>query len=321
MRCPYLREAQVRSCFASEYKKMIVRTIEQSNTERCSTSDWKSCPVAKQHQEKQPNERQCPFLQESLVQFCSTSSVSKYVPYNDATQSQCTNDDHRYCELFVTMKNQEAPEHSDLGQGHSSPGNASSSVDSVAVPGHLAFTSNHMWIDISEHRSCHIGIDALLARVLGKIDGISFVTASGTAFPTASLNVRGIDLLMAFPNQIVITGLNTYLRSRPLNVTASPYTLGWFFEGVEIKEIAGHTPQKMDNGCLRGEQARDWMTAESQRITNYASERFTRARQKEFPTLMDGGIFVEGLVNHLSREEALQLFNEFFSPAAKWRLA
>jgi hypothetical protein len=79
--------------------------------------------------------------------------------------------------------------------------------------------------------------------------------------------------------------------------------------------------QKMDNGCIRGEQARHWMAAESQRIASYASERFTRARQKELPTLMDGGMFIEGLIHHLSREETLQLFNEFFSPAAKWRLA
>jgi hypothetical protein len=300
---------------------MIIRTSEQNNTERCSSSDWKSCPVAKQHQEKQPGEGVCPFLQESLVQFCSTSSVSKFVPYNDATQSQCTNEDHRYCELFVTMKKREAPEHINADQARRSTGTAISSVESFAFPGDLAFAPNHMWIDVSEHRSCHIGIDAILARVLGRIDAISFVTASGTAFPTASLNVRGIDLLMAFPNQIVLTGLNTYLRSRPLNLTASPYTLGWFFEGLEINEIAGRKPQTIDDGCIRGEQARDWMAAESRRIANYASERFTRSRQKELPTLMDGGMFIEGLVNHLTREETLQLFNEFFSPAAKRRLA
>ena len=321
MRCPYLREAQVQSCCASEYKKMIVRTSEQNNQERCSSSDWKSCSVAKQHKEEHPSEGRCPFLQESLVQFCSTSSVAKFVPYNDATQSQCTNDDHRYCELFVTMKSSPMPKDRTLGQAQPSSNKPQASVEGIPYPNELAFTPNHMWIDVSDHRSCHIGIDALLARVLGKIDGISFVTASGTAFPSASLNVRGTDLLMAFPNQIVITGLNTYLRSRPLNVTAFPYTLGWLFEGVEIKEIAGHRPYTMDNGCRRGEEARDWMAAESRRITSYASERFTRARQKELPTLMDGGTFIEGLVHHLSREETLQLFNEFFSPAAKWRLA
>jgi len=321
MRCPYLREAQVQSCGVSEYKKMIVRTNEQNNDERCCSTEWRSCNAARQYVKEQPKSDRCPFLEDSLAQYCSAASVTTMVPYNDATHSHCTTEDHKYCEFYVASRSKEDPMKTIIDGQKSSSDTGNVRFEMFPLPIDRAFTPNHMWVDVNEHRTCHVGIDALLARVLGKIDGVSFVTTSGTALPTASFNVRGIDLLMAFPNQMVLTGLNTYLRSRPDNVTSNPYTIGWLFEGIEIKESGGNTVHAVDKGCIRGEQAREWMRGESERITSYASEKLSRTRQQELPTLMDGGVFVEGLVNYLSREETLQLFNEFFSPAVKWRLA
>lgn len=319
MRCPFLREAQVKSCCASTYKKMIVRTSGQAVHERCSSKDWVTCPSAKQHNESNPVVERCPFLQESLVQYCSAAPTSKYVPYNDGPSSHCVGDSHKYCELYLSMTKMDEHVEPAVSQQPGPSGQPHLMVHDIPVPSDLAFAPNHMWIDVADDRTCHVGVDGLLARVLGRIDGLSFVTTKGAACPTVALNVHGTDLMMTFPNQLVVTGLNTYLRSRPGNLTTHPYTLGWLFEGTDPKPHEGEPAQRPDDGCLRGKQALEWMTAETNRITGYVNERLLPSRQKEFVTMMDGGIFVDGLVNYLTREETLQFFNEFFSQTAKWR--
>jgi glycine cleavage system H lipoate-binding protein len=317
MRCPFLREAQVKSCCASTFRKMIVRTSDQATHERCSSSDWVSCPTSKQHCEDHPSAERCPFLLESLVQYCSAAPLSKFVPYSDGPASHCTSDGHKYCDLYLSVSKEKSSRNSTSNRLTS--GVPHSSADDLSAPEELAFTPNHMWIDVADDRTCHIGVDALLAKALGKVDGLSFVTTKGTAYPTLALNVHGVDLVMVFPNQMLITGLNTYLRSRPSTLTSRPYTLGWLFEGAELRSQDGRVSQQLDHGCLRGKQVHKWMSAEADRITTYVHEQLVPGRHKELVTMLDGGIFVEGLVNHLTRDETLQFFNEFFSPAAQWR--
>ena len=106
MRCPFLCEARVKSCGASDFKKMIVRIpslSENETNERCSTGEYVTCPWVKQRHEEFPNEARCPFLQESLAQYCSGSSVVKYVPYSDPSLTRCGTSSHRYCELFLML--------------------------------------------------------------------------------------------------------------------------------------------------------------------------------------------------------------------------
>ena len=103
MRCPFLREAQVKFCCASEFKKMIVRSQGDESNEICSSSAYAACPSVKQRHEELPSQAHCPFLQESLVQYCSGASVVKYVPYSDPSLSRCGTSSHRYCELFLMI--------------------------------------------------------------------------------------------------------------------------------------------------------------------------------------------------------------------------
>ena len=45
----------------------------------------------------------CPFLHESLVQYCGAASLTKYIPYSEAVLSHCGTESHRYCELFLAF--------------------------------------------------------------------------------------------------------------------------------------------------------------------------------------------------------------------------
>jgi hypothetical protein len=59
---------------------MIVKLPEQPDNERCSSPDYLNCPVSKQHHEERPLPDRCPFLHQSLVQYCAADSVTKYIP-------------------------------------------------------------------------------------------------------------------------------------------------------------------------------------------------------------------------------------------------
>lgn len=318
MRCPFLREAQVKFCRASAFKKMIVRTADHTGDERCSSPEWVSCPVAKHHHEDWPDQSHCPFLQESLVQYCTAAPMSKFVPYTEAQLSRCGNEAHRYCEAFLTLAQPPVSQPSvpatiaSMDEGW---------VDGIQVPENLAYAPNHLWLDVGTDGTCHIGIDAFFAKVLGHIDRLSFVTWKGIARPTAVLTVRGIDLNLAFPNPISITGVNAYLRSHPEKIISEPYGAGWLFEGTQAKGLSEHENRGIEAGLIRGKQAREWIAQESRRFASFVHEEVAHTQGEGFVLMADGGTPSSDLLQYLTREEALQLFNEFFSPHANWRLS
>lgn len=317
MRCPFLREAQVKFCRASAFKKMIVRTADHTGDERCSSPAWISCPVAKNLHEDFPDQSHCPFLQESLVQYCTAAPVSKYVPYTEAQLSRCGTEAHRYCEAFLSLAQ---PAVAQPFVPAASPATEEEWVDGIQVPNNLAFSPNHLWLDVGTDGMCHVGIDAFFARVLGHLDGLSFVTWKGVARPTAVLTVRGIDLHLAFPNPMQITGVNAYLRSHPEKIISEPYGAGWLFEGTQAKGLSEKENKGIDSGLIRGTQAREWMAQEARRFTSFVHEDAAHAQGEGFVLMADGGVPSHDLLQYLRREDALQLFNEFFSPHATWRL-
>lgn len=308
MRCPFLREAQVKSCCASPYKKMIARTATQPSNERCSSSEWLTCPAAKQHCQEQTGIDRCPFLQESLIQYCSAVPTSQYIPYSEASLSRCGGERHSYCEVFLSASRPEF-QNPTTERDHYSEAYAES----------MLYSPNHMWMNTHGDGTCHIGIDAFLAGLLREVEKLSYVTVKGTCFPTAVLTVRGVDLQLTFPNRIRITEVNSHLRARLANITSHPYTLGWLFEGAEPGIRPDVDRLSNDCGWVKGNQAKKWLAQESRCLTEFVHNELLPARSGGSVTMMDGGVFSEDLITHLTREEMLRLFNEFFSPTVQLR--
>ncbi len=317
MRCPFLREAQVKFCQASPFKKMIVRTLGQPNHERCSSPDYVNCPAARQrqHHEEFPSQAHCLFLTESLVQYCSAASVTKFIPYSESELSRCCNENHRYCELYMALANpavhDAAPE--------SSAAKSVAQIDGMDLPEHLSYSANHFWLDTSEDGYYHVGIDAFLARVLGSVDNLSFMTSKGVNQPAAVLTVRGADLQMVFPNPMLIERPNNYLRTHPEKLASHPYTLGWLFECSLPKALAAKTDAIVNAGLIHGKDITPWMKQEMHRLSTFVHEQLTRLDLQGQPLMADGGAFSDSLMRHLNRNDVLHLFNEFFSPYASWR--
>jgi glycine cleavage system H lipoate-binding protein len=297
MRCPFLREAQVKSCHASSFKKMILRSTDHPDMEKCSSPDYVNCAAAKQHHEEEPDGTRCPFLQESLVQYCSAAPVVKYVPYSESMLTRCGTDNHRYCESYLSLAQPE--KHHD--------GN----TDDISLPDHLSYSDNHMWLDVSEDGTCHVGVDALAARVFTPVESISFISHSGDQRPAAVLTIHGVDMQMVFPNRMAVTATNSSLRSNLGNLFRDPYYRGWLFEG-RAADGKGTTRA----GLRRDAEARKWMDREIRRMSEFIHSHVTGALPAGERFAMDGGIVHESILRQMNREEALRLYHEFFSPYA-----
>ena len=300
MRCPFLREAHVQSCQASPFRKQIVRTGTTAD-ERCGSPAWRECPVARELKEEHPSAGACPFHAESLVQYCSAAPVTKFIPWSEQAFSRCGSDAHRYCDLSLALAHTPAPP--------ASPGEAAPGVDDadgIPVPQWLWFAPSHTWLSVAADGICHLGVDAFLARTLGGVDRVQFVTTRGFERPAAVLTVRDVDVTVSFPNAVNITGVNGALRADPARLARDPYGLGWLFEGIvrNRASVPNGTPRVTD-GLLRGDAATAWMRREGLRLRGLAeaaSERISGAR-----LAADGGLPAPGLVRTLPHEEALRL--------------
>jgi len=314
MRCPFLKEAHVKHCQAAPFRKMIVQSSEAAGAEICSSASYRDCPSARLPGEALPEAPRCPNLQESLVQFCSAAAITKYIPYSESLLSRCGTENHRYCELYLAMAH---PPGRAAGEDCEAGCDEEASVDDLPVSSRVSYSPNHMWLDVSVDGTCHVGVDALFARVIGQADRISFVPSRGVFRPSAVITACGTDLQMIFPNPMLVTRTNDYLRAHPEKLVSHPYSLGWLFEG----EIPADAPAKrrLCDGLVRGKAAIDWMRRELERVSRFVHERCTVTGLQGESLMMDGGTVRRGLMRSLNREEVLALFDEFFAFYTIWR--
>lgn len=315
MRCPFLREAQVKFCRASVFRKMIVRLPEQPENERCSSRDYVNCPSAKQRLEEHPSVDHCPFLHESLVQYCSAAAVTQYIPYTESVLSQCGTDSHKYCELFHTLAQpNDGMCECDIPQKNGNK--IQHLIDDVNIPSNLFYSPNHMWLDIGNDGVNHIGIDAFLAKVLGSAENITFLATKGFQRPTVSFSVHGVELQFIFPIPFNITRSNTYLRTNTGKIFSNPYTIGWLFETTDDKT---KNNSERTEGLISGAKIYPWMKKEMERMTSLAHIISSKPEMNGSVLMADGGIFQIGFAQQLTREELLTLYNNFFAPMVLWK--
>jgi glycine cleavage system H lipoate-binding protein len=289
MTCPFLRETQVKSCSSASIRKLIPLAQAGGKDEKCSSAAHTTCSVYRNELTGPETGGPCPFLRESLMQYCAAAPVTRFVPYSESLLSRCGTDSFRYCDLYLSMA------HPDLSREE---------VDGLPLPGWLSYSANHMWLEVTEDGICHAGIDAFLARVLGKIERLSYVWEKGRHCPTAVLTAAGQDFEATFPNPMLLTNCNLYLRANPSRLISEPYTAAWLFEGMPLPETRNH--------LRSGVAARQWMEREQRRINEFLQQPADGSQ----PCAADGGQFAEGLAAHVPPERLRALFHEFFSPFA-----
>ena len=273
MACPFLKEGRARYCHAAPFRKLILDGPGVADGGRCATPDYRRCDLVGA---AEPVAARCPHLEEIYVQYCGASPVTKLVPFSDSQSSPCTGG-YRYCDAYLSLARPNL---------------------ATPPPAGLLFAPNHFWLELEESHICHIGIDAFLADMVGKVDGVTFVTARGTHRPAVALTIHGVEWPMVFPNPIVIERVNSRLRSQPERLTADPYGVGWLFEGWEV-------PDKTGAGLIGGAQAAAWQAEERERLAREIHE------TQEIGG--DGGYACRGVAQMLSRQSLVGLCQRFFS--------
>ncbi|MBI2214913.1 MAG: hypothetical protein HYU52_14800 [Acidobacteria bacterium] len=312
MRCPFLREELVKYCQASAYRKMIVDAARDAGHERCSSSSWHSCPAAARHAVTPDESDSCPWLHDARVEYCGGAAVPRFIPASDALLSHCNSDAHRFCEVYLahadpTGERLVASVDREL---RPAPAAGTPIVDGLPVPAGLAYSPNHMWLDVGDDGCRHVGIDAFLARVIGDVDEISFVVPRGDGRPVAILTVHGVDLQLVSPAPLRRAVANVYLRTSPAKLTSDPYGAGWLFASVEPSGAQADPPA---SGLRHGDDAARWMLTESARLALHVHDTLARRGSEGARFMADGGIPCAKLAAQLERGELLDLFNQFFS--------
>jgi hypothetical protein len=129
------------------------------------------------------------------------------------------------------------------------------------------------------------------------------------------LTVAGVDWTMVFPNPMLVTSTNVYLRHRPDRVAVDPYGAAWIFEGWPVPQ--GTDCEQLCVGLMTGESAITWMESEVDRLNQHV-HRMSGATLDGHAILNDGGAVTTGLAQQLTREELVRVFSDFFSADAGW---
>jgi glycine cleavage system H lipoate-binding protein len=310
MRCPFLREAQVKSCMASDVRKMIVRLPDRTATERCTSPGYENCPALKQYHTDTADNSRCPFLQESLVQYCAAAPVVKYIPWSESSLSRCCTEHHKYCDLYAAMAGRRGDT-----EGGEHPV-ATGSSPRVRLPEKLWYSKNHMWLDIGRERGVHVGVDAFFAGLFEAIEAITFVTRRGHCRPEVTFTSEGTELTMTFPHAMMITDVNNYLRTNPSRILSDPYRAGWLFEGLDMQDSCAPARTPMADGLIPGTAAGEWLVTESERMTGFVHDLLHE--REGAATMADGGHYQEKLFPLLDAHQRRSLYDRFFrSPVGR----
>lgn len=299
MECPFLNEAEVRSCGVSPFRKMLMNSDRSPKEEKCTSGDFARCPMMEGRPEAHQAARLCPFLEVALVQYCGAATATHFIPYSETLLSCCQSEGHRYCELFL---NQAEPER-----------DSRMAVGGIDLPVDLSFSENHMWMDVSEDGSCHVGADAFLASVIGSVEKVSFIAPKNVCRPTAVLRVCGVDLTLVFPKSVNVGRSNVHLKADPHRIVTDPYGLGWLFEGRVPAETFGDANEGTGTHLKRGQEAIGWMKGETERMTRFVHETLSQPRSGGEMVLNDGGNFAVPVIPNLQPEDRMLLFSMFFS--------
>ena len=185
MTCPFLREAQVKFCRTAAVRKLIPLALAGKTDEKCSSGEYRHVRgLPRASRKTSRGSARCPYLHESLMQYCGAAPVASFVPYSESLISRCGNDSFRYCELY-------------LGMAHPAP--AAEEVDGIPLPGLAALLGESHVAGRDRRRRLPRRHRRLPEPRAGKVDRISYVWQKGERRPAAVLTVNGLDLEVVFP--------------------------------------------------------------------------------------------------------------------------
>jgi len=167
------------------------------------------------------------------------------------------------------------------------------------IPKGYFFGRGHTWVEQLSNGMVRVGLDDFVQKIVGRVDGINFVEAANNLSRGDRLfTIRQGDKEMSFRSPISgkIVAFNEELTSSLALLNKEPYKQGW----VVIVEPADS--EKEFRLMARGNEAAQWVKEEIKRFRNFITSQSTGSPALAGVTLMDGGVPVDGVMEHSSKE-------------------
>ena len=182
-------------------------------------------------------------------------------------------------------------------------------VERFHLPGGLFFSWGHSWANLLFSGQIKVGMDDYLQRLIGRIDDIclppmGLEVKEGQPFVT--IRQGGRTLTLPAPVDGTVCAVNGELMKNPSLLKRDPYTRGWLV-ALQPTDLAANLSRLMV-----GESALAWLKAEVARFQTFVSSTLTEQQDALVgATAADGGLHVEGLLEHLNDEAWRRFRREF----------
>lgn len=311
MQCPFLRKMNVKFCSLCP-TTMIPMSGKNLAAEQCSGPEFDKCPLLQERYIGPQAMDRCPFLSVGDVHYCEVAPFQKLIPCNQTTASRCTNEGHKYCQLYLSMTESDEPTGvSDIGIVGAAGQNDYESE--IPMPENLAYAPNHMWIDLGDELTCHVGVDAFFTRTLGEVDDVIYLYHGGNRWPIVRFKVGNVDYDLVFPSIIQGIEINAHLVADPMEVMRDPYGRGWLFEGITLPVPRNDAAYSPEAGLMRGAAARHWMNEECEHLGKFIHEHHCEHTRETGLLVQDGGCLRGPMARLLDRPALIRLHSEFFT--------
>lgn len=187
------------------------------------------------------------------------------------------------------------------------------------LPGGLFFHRGHTWANVLFSGHVKVGVDDFLQRLVGRIDDIGLPpmgTEVKEGVPFVTIRQAGRTATLPAPVDGVVCAVNAELARSPKLLKRDPYTRGWLV-ALQPTNLTANLSRLMV-----GVEALAWLKAEVARLQKFVSSILTEHQDALVGlTAADGGLHVDGLLEHLN-DEAWRRFQREFVPtpfAQAWR--
>lgn len=176
-----------------------------------------------------------------------------------------------------------------------------------AFPMGYFFSPGHVWVNLLPSGNLKLGWDELVQSFMGKNSTLFLkkpgdTVKKGDALAVVSHSDQEVFIKSPIDGQIVQT--NTELEENPDSLSGNPYEAGWFYQLEPT-----HLSQDL-SGLKISQQARSWLADEFSRLKDFVHGSLPE-QALACQTLTDGGVLVDGLVDHLD-EQGIKKFEQQF---------
>ncbi len=173
------------------------------------------------------------------------------------------------------------------------------------VPPGLFLDRAHSWARIAADGSLRIGIDDLLAEVIGDVEGVE-VPEKGAQVergaPLFTLKLKDRELTVPAPAGGEVVAVNPHVLAQPWSVARDPYGVGW----VAALWVRDH--QEAIRPLRIGTSATAFLRNEFQRFVDFLTRTATPAAAA---VLADGGVPFRGVGARLTDDQWDAFRSEF----------